>query len=150
MKIAIVADVHLGVPKRTDDIIWALKQVRKYCQSNSISNWIIIGDLLHDRETINIRDLNYLTEFLEETDLTYKQHLMTFPGNHDMYLKNSWSINSLKPLSRHLEYIDTVSTYILDNSRFWIVPFMHDEKEYMNVIDTITKDYKKMNNANHE
>lgn len=142
MRITITADIHVGVPTKGDDIIWALKKIRQYNAEQGIINWLILGDLMHDREFICVRDLCMLTAFLEETHAKYGQRLYAFPGNHDMYLKNSWDINSLKPLSKHIRGLSNVSKIEFDGRRFWVLPFIHYESEYMRVLGSIEKRYK--------
>ena len=139
MKIAIAADIHVGVPGKLKDCMWALRKIRQHCIDHSIKYLIILGDLLHDREQIRIDDLNALVEFLIETDEVYHITVITFPGNHDMYLKNSWDVNSIKPLSRYLKSYHNVAQLKLGGLRFWVVPFVHYESEYMKIINKINK-----------
>jgi len=142
MKINISADIHVGVPNRLDDIMWALRKMRQYNADNNIDTWLILGDLLHDRESLNIKDLCELVEFLEETDNRYNQKIISFPGNHDMFLKNSWDINSLKPLSRYIDCKTTVCKVNLGGIRFWILPFIHYESKYMKVLNKIEEKHE--------
>lgn len=143
MKITIAADIHVGVPGKLDDIMWAMRKMRQYNADNNITYWIILGDLLHNRESIDSKDLNILVNFLIETDEEFKQKIITFPGNHDMYLKNSWDITSLKPLSRYLTVINDITNFKIENSRFWVIPFIHYEKDYMDALDKVSKEHKK-------
>jgi len=142
MKIAITADIHVGVPGRLNDIIWSLCRIREYCAEHSIGHIFILGDLLHDREQLRIDDLNALVSFLSETDEKYGIKIIAFPGNHDMYLKNSWDINSLKPLERYLEAYYQIDKFVLGGVRFWIVPFIHYESRYTAVLNAINKKHK--------
>jgi len=142
MRIAITADIHVGVPGRLNDIMWALIKIRQHCIDNGIKYIVILGDLLHDREQVRVEDLNALVSFLIDTDEKFNIKIITFPGNHDMYLKNSWDINSIKPLTRYLESHHRVSKIILEDTRFWIVPFIHYESDYMKVMDSINKKHQ--------
>ncbi len=142
MKMSLVADVHVGVPGRLEDIMWALRRIRQYNADNDIKQIIILGDLLHNRESININDLCALTDFLEETDKKWGQKITTFPGNHDMFMKNSWEVNSLRPLSRYIDCIFEASNFMMGGCRFWVLPFIHYESEYMNELKKIEVDYK--------
>lgn len=141
MKVTITADIHVGVPGRGDDIFWALNRVRDYNNRNGINLWFNLGDLTHDREVINIRDLCLLTDFLNETKTKYGQQIEVFPGNHDMFLKNSWDINSLRPLGS-INCHDNISKIDIGGRRFWILPFVHYESDYMNILGKIEKRYK--------
>lgn len=141
MKITITADVHIGVPSRGDDIIWALKRVRQYNTEHGITKWFNLGDLTHDREVINIRDLCQLTEFLADTK-KHNQSIYAFPGNHDMFLKNSWEINTLIPLAGYIKHYDNIAKIEFGGRRFWMLPFIHYESDYMKVLEKIEKRYK--------
>lgn len=139
MRIAITADIHVGVPGRLDDIMWSLRRIRHHSLEHGAKHILILGDLLHDREQIGVDSLNALVDFLIESDEKYGIEFITFPGNHDMYLKNSWDINSIKPLTRYLKSYHKVTSIKLGGIRFWIVPFIHYESEYMKVIDAVNK-----------
>jgi DNA repair exonuclease SbcCD nuclease subunit len=142
MKIAITADIHIGVPGKLQHNMWGLRRIRQHCIDNDMKYIIVLGDLLHDREHIRIEDLNILVDFLIETDEKYGITVITFPGNHDMYLKNSWDINSLKPLARYTKSYHKVSKLKLGGVRFWIVPFIYYEDEYMKTLDKIYKQHQ--------
>jgi len=148
-KIAICADIHFGVPGRTDDIIWACELIRQYCNINNIDNIIVLGDLYHNRQSIDI-DINHkVFKFFEHTFKDYKQNWIVFPGNHDMFLRYSWKINSLYPLKKYMTVIEDVSILKIDNTNFWIVPFITYEKTYMKVINTIIKHEKFNHNQDY-
>ena len=138
MKVTITADIHLGYPGRLDDCIWALEQILQYNIDNGIDNWIIAGDLYHDRETLDIKCLNKSFEFFEKAINDHGQTIHVFPGNHDMYMKNSWEVNSLKPMAHLFNYYDTVTKFELGGQLFYVVPFIHSESKYMKVIDKIS------------
>lgn len=139
MKICMTADVHIGVKGKLDDIMWALNRIREYNHQHGITRWVNLGDLTHDRESINVRDLNALTEFLEITTKEYGQAIDAFPGNHDMFMKNSWKINTLTPLGRYIKVHNNISKLVIDGRRFWILPFVHYESEYMRLLGAIEK-----------
>jgi len=142
MKLAITADIHVGIPGKLQYNMWGLRRIRQYCIERDIRHIIVLGDLLHDREQVRIEDLNALVEFLIETDEKFGITVITFPGNHDMYLKNSWDINSLKPLTRYLRSYHKVSRLRLGGIRFWIIPFIYYESEYMKVLKAVHKQHE--------
>lgn len=136
-KIVITADIHFGVPNRLNDILWACRVMREYCKRAEIDTVLVLGDLYHNRQAIEIDVNNHVCQFFEETKTEFGQNWIVFPGNHDMFLKHSWEINSLAPLRKHLTVIETVKVLKLDNTRFWVVPFIQYEKAYMEVIKSI-------------
>jgi hypothetical protein len=111
--------------------------MREYCKNFGIDTVLVLGDLYHNRQAIEIDVNSAAFQFFEETKEEYKQNWIVFPGNHDMFLRHSWDINSLTALRKHMTVIEDVSILQLDNRRFWIVPFITYEKSYMRVISKI-------------
>lgn len=135
-KIIFAADFHYGVVGRLSDIDLASRIIRAYAQHNDIHMVVILGDLFHDRQSLDIEVLSTVCTFMEEA-AAMGQEWIVFPGNHDMFLRHSWDINSLIPLRKHLTVIDTVKLLQFDEQRFWVVPFITYEKSYMRVIKHI-------------
>jgi len=140
-KILITADVHFGLPNKLDDILWAVKTIREYARVNEIDVVVILGDLFHNRVSHNIEVLNTVHKFFAEAK-ELGQEWIVFPGNHDMFLRNSWEINSLNHLDSVITVIDAVKMMKIESQRFWIVPFVHYEAVYMKIIDKIERQYE--------
>ena len=110
--------------------------IRQYAEENDIRDIMVAGDLFHDRVNINISVLNNVYDELNKAvKINQKWHI--FPGNHDMFLKNSWKITSLHILNNIHQIYENVTIIKLDEQRFWIVPFIYYEKDYMEVINKI-------------
>jgi DNA repair exonuclease SbcCD nuclease subunit len=142
-KIALIADVHLGYSGRNKDIFWALDVVRNYCRDNSIDTIIVLGDLFHDRQHLSIEVLCGAYDFFKAVKYDYKQQWIAFPGNHDMFLKHSWDINSIRPLGELLTIIDDVKLLMIDDKKYWILPFIYSESAYIRILERIEKQAKK-------
>ena len=140
-KVAITADIHFGVPDRLMDILWSCRVMREYCQAAEIDTVLILGDLFHDRTAIGIEVLAHVSKFFEETKEKYGQEWIVFPGNHDMFLRHSWEINSLTAMRRNLTVIEEVKLLELDDRRFWVLPFITYEKSFMQVLREIVLRY---------
>lgn len=136
MNVTLLADVHIGYANRLNDILWALNRVLDYNSKHNIDITIIAGDLLHDRDSINVKDLCALSDFFEKAN-SNGQRLICFPGNHDMYLRNSWDINSIKPFRAYFDYIDSVDNITVGGRKIWIIPFVHYEDQYMKELKSI-------------
>lgn len=136
-KIGITADIHFGVPGRTDDILWACRVMREYCAKFELDTMLVLGDLYHNRQAIEVDINSTVCQFFEETKEKYEQQWIVFPGNHDMFLRHSWNINSLTALRRHMTVIEGVKLLEIDNRRFWVLPFITYEKAYMRVLKAI-------------
>jgi DNA repair exonuclease SbcCD nuclease subunit len=137
MKLAITADLHFGVPGRLQDTHWACRVIREYCRLANIDVVLVLGDMFHDRRTLDIEVLWTSAKFFEETAEKFDQKWIVFPGNHDMFLRHSWQVNSLLPLRKHLTVIETVKLLKLDDHRFWVLPFIQYERPYMRVLNRI-------------
>lgn len=138
--VILTADIHFGVHGRLDDISWATRVIREYAKQNDIENIFVLGDLFHDRKSIEIDVMNEVINIFD--DKNYDQRWITFPGNHDMFLRHSWTINSLKPLNRHLTVIEDVKIVVLDGQRYWILPFIQYEKAYNRVLRKIEEQWQ--------
>jgi len=140
-KIAFIADIHLGLSNRLDDIMWALKSVRDYCFNNNIETVIVLGDLFHDRSVLAIDTLCTAHDFFKYAKEYNNQEWIVFPGNHDMFLKHGWGITSLKPYSEILTIVDDVKIIKFNDRRFWVLPFIYSESVYMEVLSNIEKQH---------
>lgn len=141
-QVCLTADVHLGIPGRTQDIFWSLRTIRQYANTANIDIVIILGDLFHDRRYLEISLMNETYKFFKETKEKYGQTWIVFPGNHDMFLKHSWTINSLLPLQDNITVIEDIKILEIDDRRFWILPFISLEKSYMRMLNIIEKQHK--------
>jgi len=136
MKIALIADVHFGYPGRLPDILWAMRHIKSVCLSEGVSKAFVLGDLFHDRERIDVETLNTAVDFFVEAEADGLQFAV-FPGNHDMYLLDSWDITAVKPLGRYIEVYNKPTAVSIGNLRAFIVPFMHYEDKYMAFIKAL-------------
>lgn len=137
MRIVITSDIHFGVPNKLEHSIWAAKVIREYAHQNGIEAVLVLGDLFHDRTSLNIQVLTEAYDFFDTTERDYKQEWLVFPGNHDMFLKNSWKVNSVRPLNRLVTIIEDIKAVNLGGTKFWILPFVHYEAAYMKVVEAI-------------
>lgn len=140
-KILIAADIHFGLPQKLNDILWSVRTIREYAANNNIEAVIMCGDIFHDRVNYNIEVLNAAYGFFEETR-RMGQEWIAFPGNHDMPLRHSWEVNTLKPLRDVLTVIEEVKLLKILGHRFWVVPFVHYESVYMKVLAHIEQQYE--------
>ncbi len=138
-RIVLLADPHLGLPKKLDDGMWAMNVIAEYAHANEIDVLVILGDLFHDRVAIPIDALSEAQAFFTRTRKEYGLQWLAFPGNHDMYLKHSWAVSSLKPYANTITVIDSLSHIVIDNQRFTVLPFVYLEKSYMGVMTKLSE-----------
>lgn len=105
-KALIFSDLHLhGHKDRVDrlhDCLRVLEWVFETAAKEKCEYIFFLGDLFHERAKIDV--LNYLRTFevfmkhmMDDTMRDCQMYLLV--GNHDMYHKERWDINSIKPLS---------------------------------------------------
>lgn len=104
-KALIFSDLHLHNHKdrvdRLHNCIDVLNWVFDEAAKNSCEYIFFLGDLFHERAKIDVR--NYLKTF--EVFMNHMirdaadRDMYLLVGNHDMYHKERWDVNSVKPLS---------------------------------------------------
>jgi len=137
-KILITADIHNGIPGKLDDTLWAMKIMSDYAEKHDIKKVLVLGDLFHDRVNLNIEVYSRVYDLMEQAK-EKQQEWICFPGNHDMYLKNSWDVNSVHPLRHVMKVIENTDIIKLYEQRFHILPFVHREQEYMEILSELNQ-----------
>lgn len=138
-KVIITADIHFGVPSKLDDILWSVRTISEYAYRHDIDTIIVLGDMFNDRVSIGLDTLCAAHDFFFDCKFRRGQNWITFPGNHDMFLRHSWNINSLKSIQDVVSVIGDIKILKLDDVRFWILPFIHFENSYMAILRAVEK-----------
>jgi DNA repair exonuclease SbcCD nuclease subunit len=102
-KAATFTDMHIHSHKdsveRLHDCLKVLDWIFSTAIEHKCEHVIFLGDLFHERAKIDV--LNYLRTF--EVFMRYMAKasfdLWLLVGNHDMYHKEKWDVNSVKPLT---------------------------------------------------
>lgn len=132
-KIILTADIHWGVLNKEEDTLWALNKIEEYANDNNIKYVFILGDLFHNRLALNITNYHILLDFFKSSSLEW----ITFPGNHDLPKKDSWTITVLTTLSDYITLITDIKKIKIYNFTFWILPFIKSDKIYMKAVGKI-------------
>ena len=103
-KSLIFSDLHLHSHKknvdRLNDCLEVLDWTLKEAVVNECEDILFLGDLFHERSKIDI--LNYLRAFEKFMTFNHEHpeiNVWLLVGNHDMYHKERWDVNSVKPLT---------------------------------------------------
>lgn len=103
-KALVFTDLHLHSHKdrieRLHDCVEVLDWVFRQAKEHGCDHIFFLGDLFHERSKIDV--LNYLRTFE-----VFMRHMMAHDaaevhllvGNHDMYHKERWDVNSVRPFS---------------------------------------------------
>lgn len=104
-KALLFSDLHIHSHKNSVDrlqdclkvLAWIFEQAKKH----KVQHVLFLGDLFHERAKIDV--LNYLRTFevfmthMLVNDPDFDMYLLI--GNHDMYHRENWGVNSVKPLT---------------------------------------------------
>jgi len=104
-KALVFSDLHLHGHKdrieRLKDCLDVLEWVFTTAAERDCKYIFFLGDLFHERSFIDVR--NYLHTFevfmRHMLDDAFDRQMYLLVGNHDMYHKERWDVNSIKPLS---------------------------------------------------
>lgn len=114
-KSLIFSDLHLHRHRdnadRLQDCLAVLEWVFATAKAHKCKQIFFLGDLYHERAKIDV--LNYLRTFecfVNHADDPLELYLLI--GNHDMYHKERWDVNSVKPLTaiKNITVIDKPTT----------------------------------------
>lgn len=115
MKSLIFSDLHLHRHRdnnnRLQNCLDVLEWIFQTAKKEGCKQIFFLGDLYHERSKIDV--LNYLKTF--ETFMKYSEEdfqIYLLIGNHDMYHKEKWDVNSVKPLTaiKNVNVIDKPTT----------------------------------------
>ena len=110
-KIAVFSDLHIGVHQNSKywhnvARCWAQWIIAELKHQN-IKDIVFGGDFFHTRNEVSVDTLHFGSELLE---MFADFQITMITGNHDCYLKDSSSINSLTPF-KHWNNINVVDKY---------------------------------------
>lgn len=105
MKAVLFSDSHIhfhkGKVERLVDCLDVLKWVFQVAEDQKAEYIFFLGDLLQERSKIDLLSYVRTCEVFMEEMMTRGKTVKVFllVGNHDMYHKTHWKINSIKPLT---------------------------------------------------
>lgn len=106
MKIAILNDTHCGIRNANEIFLENAATFYRevffpYCKKHDIKQIIHLGDYYDNRKTISIKALHHNRKNFLEPMRDMGMYMDIFPGNHDVYYKNTNEVNSLKEVLGH-------------------------------------------------
>lgn len=130
-EILIFSDIHIHSHKRSikriDDCLEVLDWVFDTAENNEINQILFLGDLFHDRQKIDVLVYQKTFElFLKRqvSDRSKPLDIFLLIGNHDMYHRDRWDINSVSPMSAipGIQVIDKPTTINILGHKFDFMP----------------------------
>ena len=138
MKIALLTDTHFGA--RNDSLIFS-DFFRKFYENiffptlkeRGIRKVIHLGDVVDRRKFINFKTLNSMKDILFSPLEEMGCCMDIIVGNHDLYYKNTTSINSMNELTKgmpHITVYDEPAEISLDGkNQVVFIPWICNENE---------------------
>lgn len=146
-RVAIIGDLHLGVRSGNEDfhsfqanyIDWFIDK----CVELKVDCIVNPGDFFDVRKSMNIRVLDYVkTRFKDKVNASGIEWALT-PGNHDIFLKHSNSITSMRlfdDLSPLIKVYEQPTDIMIGNEMFLMLPWLDDT--FSQNLDKIINDSK--------
>lgn len=133
-KALVFTDLHIHSHKdrveRLQNCLEVLEWVFETAKEQNCKYIFFLGDLFHERSKIDV--MNYLRTFevfmKHMLDDASDREMYLLVGNHDMYHKERWDINSVKPLSAipRVSIIDTPTSLVFDGRKIDWLPHTED------------------------
>jgi DNA repair exonuclease SbcCD nuclease subunit len=120
---------HKKKAERLNDCLKALEWVFDVADEREINDLIFAGDLLHDRQRIDVLTYTKTWEILKRRMSSgVAKRLWLLVGNHDLWFNNKWSVSSVQPLSSipGITIIDSPQQRGIADSAFDFIPYTHD------------------------
>lgn len=136
MKIAILNDTHCGIRNSSDIFMEYQEKFYRdvffpYLKENGISTILHLGDYYDNRKTVNFKALNHNRVIFLDKLREYNIHMDIIPGNHDVYFKNTNTLNSLKELMGHymneVSIIEEPTVMNYDGCKVGLVPWINQQ-----------------------
>lgn len=131
MKIAMIADIHIGIKKA--DAVFMESQLRFFREQfvpelseRGIKTIWVLGDVFDTRQQINTLVINKVIELFRDTLKDFDINIIV--GNHDMYLTTDTGINSLKILDLlpNVTVYENQTSLTIDGKKILVQPWIVD------------------------
>lgn len=151
-KISIVGDLHFGLKGTVPQFVGyqerELDKAVSYARDNSISDVVVLGDVLNDRRNVYVPTIELLLrKFREYADTGIRFFIVV--GNHDTFYKNTNRLNTPSELFDGFDpdqfvIVDTEPLTVTMHGRSCLlVPWMAKDvhQEWTSLIETSPADY---------
>jgi DNA repair exonuclease SbcCD nuclease subunit len=143
-RVWLITDTHLGVRNNAQEWIeihsdffkkWFIPLLEREVRPGDVL--LHGGDVFDSRQAINLKVLNLGIEIFTDLARIFPAGVHVICGNHDIYGKDSNSINSLKPLGLipGIKIYDEPSSLVLGGTRWLMMPWRKDEESAKKAIE---------------
>jgi len=119
-KIAIIADLHLGV--HLSSSMWHDMWLKQTLNNNNIKDIVILGDTIENRNEVSVTTLHILYKFFK---ILEDFNIIIITGNHDCYYSKRSDVHSIGTLNDwiNIEVIDKPITVNIFNKNLTFCPW---------------------------
>lgn len=125
-KVLFFTDIHWGIHANSDKYISICEKTMEWissiCVKEGINTVIFGGDYFDSRSSIDVSTMQKATESLYSLADKVK-HIIMILGNHDIYLKDSSSINSLCAYKGHNNIHVVKQPYCIIDGKLLLLPW---------------------------
>ena len=138
MKLALITDTHFGA--RNDSLVFSNFFQKFYeniffptLKERNIKSVIHLGDVVERRKFINFKTLNSMKDILFVPLEEMGGDIKIIIGNHDIYYKNTLSVNSMNELTKGMPHVtvydEPCEVSLTDDHKVVFLPWICDDNE---------------------
>ena len=138
MKYALITDTHFGA--RNDSLVFSTFFQKFYeniffptLKKRNIKSVIHLGDVVERRKFINFKTLNSMKDILFDPLDEMGGDIKIIIGNHDIYYKNTLSVNSMNELTKGMSHVtvydEPSEVSLTDDHKVVFLPWICDDNE---------------------
>ena len=138
MKYALITDTHFGA--RNDSLVFSTFFQKFYeniffptLKERNIKSVIHLGDVVERRKFINFKTLNSMKDILFVPLEEMGGDIKIIIGNHDIYYKNTLSVNSMNELTKGMSHVtvydEPCEVFLTDDHKVVFLPWICDDNE---------------------
>lgn len=145
MKVVMFSDIHYGNHSNSDEF-------NQQCNDflNFVKDWtdehlqepfitIFMGDWFHNRNTINVKTLNYAKEgLITLSNIGSEQYLIL--GNHDLYYRNQRDVSSVI-IPEEAQGIEVIVEPIVIKDKLLLTPWLLEDETIKDLIEKHNPEY---------
>ena len=138
MKYALITDTHFGA--RNDSLVFSNFFQKFYkniffptLKERNIKSVIHLGDVVERRKFINFKTLNSMKDILFDPLDEMGGNIKIIIGNHDIYYKNTLSVNSMNELTKGMPHVtvydEPCEVSLTNDHKVVFLPWICDDNE---------------------
>jgi len=120
-------ETHNGITDRLEDVGRCFDTALEYARDNNIRTLVVLGDVFHSKDILNVVVYNYVFALFERLSLFFN-NIVILAGNHDQAHKTNDAV-SIQGLSPFATIITDATVLDIDGVTFHCLPYV--EKDFV-------------------